>query len=138
MATKAEIKISIAKLIELAYSEDSGLTKKIVAKKGGFKISVDEYGNASLSGSAGILTFKGSPALESLGAKIKFVSISFTKGDGYNVGYIASYSFMKIGTLSISGNFNIEEMILACSGLLCNAARAMKSRDEVLEKAMGY
>src|SRR5690625_7850007 len=61
---RAEAKITIAKLIDLAYSKDKGLTAKIMAKTGNAQLSVDQNGNATLSGSAGILTFSGTPVLE--------------------------------------------------------------------------
>lgn len=139
--SNAEIKLTIAKLVELAYSEDKGLTAKIVAQKGSFKISVDQSGNASLSSSVGIVTFKGSPALESLGLKLKRASISFTRGEGFTASYIASFNFgVFVG--SYSGIVDVERLIIACSGLLCIASRGIKGRDKHLEdelnKAMGY
>lgn len=138
----AEIKLTIAKLIELAYSEDKGLTAKIFAQKGGFKISVDQSGNASLSSSVGVVTFKGSPALESLGLTLKRASISFTRGEGFRASYIASFNFGKLGLVSYAGIVDVERLITACSGLLCIAAQGHKNRDKHLEdelnKAMGY
>ncbi len=64
---RTEAKITIAKLIELAYSKDKGMTVKIMAKKGNAKLTVDQNGNATLSGSVGILTFSGTPVLEKAG-----------------------------------------------------------------------
>ncbi|CAM4466469.1 hypothetical protein [Shewanella livingstonensis] len=39
--TRAEVKITVAKLIEASYSKDKGLTTKIMAEKGSFKLTVD-------------------------------------------------------------------------------------------------
>ena len=142
MQNQAEVKITIAKLLEVAYSKNKGVTTKIVRKKGNFKLTVDSQGNATLSGSVGMMTFKANSALEGLGAKVKNISISFSKGDDNDVKYTAMFSFIGIAAISVSGKFNIEELILSCSGLLCIAARALKVRhrayDMELQKIMGY
>lgn len=142
MTSRVEVKITIAKLVELAYSKDKGMTARIVRKKGNFKLTVDQNGNAMLSGSAGILTFKGDTALSSLGAKIKNVTIMFSHGEGNNVNYTAMYSFSGAANITLTGSFDIEELILSCSGLLCRAARALKGRNAAyemeLQKIMGY
>ena len=39
--TRSEVKITVAKLIEVAYSKDKGLTTKIMEEKGQFKLIVD-------------------------------------------------------------------------------------------------
>jgi hypothetical protein len=142
MTSRVEVKVTIAKLVELAYSKDNGMTAKIVRKKGNFKLTVDKDGNATLSGSAGVLTFKGDSALSSLGAKIKNVSIMFSHGQGNNVNYTAMCSFSGAANITLTGSFDIEELILSCSGLLCRAARALKGRNAAyemeLKKIMGY
>lgn len=138
---RTEAKITIAKLIELAYSKDKGMTVKIMAQKGSAKLTVDRDGNATLSGSVGRLTFSGAPALEKIGAKIKRVSVNFNNKDGMKVGYTATFDLEYI-KLSVLGSFDLEELITSCSGLLCNAARALKNRhrgyDMELQKIMGY
>ena len=142
MQKQTEVKITIAKLIEVAYSKNKGVTTKIVRKKGNFKITVDAQGNATLSGSVGMMTFKANSALEGLGAKVKNISISFSKGEGNDIKYTGMFSFIGVASISVSGKFNIEELILSCSGLLCKAARALKGRhrayDMELQIIMGY
>ncbi len=137
---RTEAKITVAKLLELAYSKDKGMTVKIMAKKGNAKLTVDQHGNATLSGSAGSLTFSGSPALEQIGAKIKRVSISFSNQDGMQVGYSATYS-LEVISVTVNGDFDLEALITSCSGLLCRAARALKGRhreyDQELQEIMG-
>ena len=139
--TRTEAKITIAKLIELAYSRNEGMTVKIMAKKGNAELTVDQNSNATLSGSAGILTFSGTPVLEQMGTKIKRVSVSFSNKDGMIVGYTATFDLEYI-KLSVFGDFDLEELITSCSGLLCSAARALKGRhhayDMELQKIMGY
>lgn len=138
---KTEARITIAKFIELAYSKDKGMTAKILAKKGNAKLTVDQNGNATLSGSAGILTFSGTPVLEKIGVKIKRVSINFNNKGGMKVGYTATFDLEYI-KLSVLGDFDLEELITSCSGLLCQAARALKGRNHAyemeLKKIMGY
>ncbi len=142
MKNQIEAKITIAKLLEVAYSKNKGVTTKIVRKKGNFRITVDSNGNAALSGSVGIMTFKAGSALEGLGAKIKDISINFSKGDGDDIKYTATFNFVGVAALSVSGKFNIEKLILSCSGLLCIAARLIKGRhtayETELKKIMGH
>lgn len=138
---RTEAKMTIAKLIELAYSKDKGMTVKLMAQKGGAKLTVDQDGNATLSGSAGILTFSGTPVLEKTGVKIKRVSVSFEYKEEMKVGYTATFDLEYI-KLSVLGDFDLEALITSCSGLLCEAARALKGRNQAydmeLQRIMGY
>lgn len=138
---RTEAKITIAKLIELAYSKDKEMTVKLMAQKGGAKLTVDQDGNATLSGSAGILTFSGTPVLEKIGAKIKRVSVSFEHKEGMKVDYTATFDLEYI-KLSVIGDFDLEALITSCSGILCQAARALKGRNQAydmeLQRIMGY
>ncbi len=141
MQNQVEVKVTIAKLLEVAYSKNKGVTTKIIRKKGRFKLTVDAQGNATLSGSVGMMTFKADSALQALGAKVRNISITFAKGEGSEVKYTAMVSFMKMASVSVSGEFNVEELILSCSGLLCKAARLLKGRhnayEQELQKIMG-
>ena len=130
--TRSEIKITIAKLLEVAYSKDKGMTTKIMAKKGNAMLTVDQDGNATLSGSAGILTFSGNPVLNKIGVKIKRVSVSFTNEEGRNIRYSATFN-LEIVSMVVSGEFDLEALITSCSGLLCIAARALKGRSQAYE-----
>lgn len=137
---RSEAKVTVAKLLELAYSKDKGLTVKIMAQKGSAKLTVDQDGKATLSGSAGVLTFDGDPALKEIGADVSRVSVSFTNQDAMKIGYNATFH-AGIATMSAAGSFDLETLITSCSGLLCQAARAMKGRnrayDQELQKIMG-
>jgi len=133
MSKKVEVKITIAKLLEVAYSKNKGVTTKIIKSKGNYKLTVDAKGNTTLSGSVGMLTFNGGSALQGLGAKIKNASITFKKGDSNNIKYTATFNFVGAAGMSISGSFDIEELILSCSGLLCRAAKALKARHAAYE-----
>ncbi|EXJ12213.1 MULTISPECIES: hypothetical protein [Nitrincola] len=138
---RTEAKITIAKLIELAYSKNKGMTAKIMAEKGNAQLTVDHNGNATLSGSAGMLTFSGTPVLENVGAKIKRININFRNEEGMKVDYTATFDLEYI-KLSVMGDFDLEELMTSCSGLLCQAARAFKGRDRAynmeLQRIMGH
>lgn len=141
MPNRVEVKLTVAKLIEIAYSKDKGMTAKIVRSKGDFKISIDQDGNASLSGTVGIVAFKSDEAFRQIGAKIKKGTILFSSGDEGEINYTASFSFSGAANITVSGSFDVEKMILSCSGLLCQAARALKGKhaayDEELKNIMG-
>jgi len=131
--TRSEIKITIAKLLEVAYSKDKGMTTKIMAKIGNARLTVDQDGAATLSGTAGILTFSGKPVLDKIGVKLKKVSVDFTNEGGTKIGYRASVSLYEIAGITVIGEFDLEALMLSCSGLLCIAARAMKGRSQAYE-----
>ncbi len=130
-----EAKITVAKLFELAYSKNKGMTARIVAKKGSAKLTIDQNGKAVLSNSAGMVVFSGGPVLKKIGAKVKRVNIMFSNEDGMNIGYNATFD-LEVGKVIVSGKFDLEELILSCSGLLCKAARAMKGRNLAYEKEL--
>jgi len=138
---RTEAKITIAKLLELAYSKDKGMTVKIMAKKGGARLTVDQNGKATLSNTAGIVTFSGSPALDKIGAKIKRVSVSFNNKGSMRVGYSATFDLEYI-KLTVIGDFDLEKLITSCSGILCKAARTLKGRhhayDVKMQKIIGH
>lgn len=143
MPTRTEIKVTIAKLLEIAYSKNKGVTAKLLRKRGNFKITIDQNGKVMLHGSAGMLSFSGTSALEGIGAKIKVASIHFTKGDDENINYKASFSFAGgAGAISVASSFNVEDLITSCSGLLCQAAKLIKGRNQAyeaeLKKIMGH
>ncbi|ELR63116.1 hypothetical protein C942_04103 [Photobacterium marinum] len=87
-----------------------------------------------------MVTFSGKDAIEELGLQVKRVAVSFKKEGSGSVSYTATLHLGLIST-SIKGSFNIEELLLSCSGLLCIVARRIKGRpayiEEQLAKAMG-
>ncbi len=139
--TRTELKITIAKLIEVAYSKNKGLTTKILREKGPFKLTVDQDGNARLSGKVGIVNFSASDTLDEIGANIKSVSVRFANGEGGRVKYTAIID-IKAAKIAISGSFDFEKLVTSCSGILCRAAKALKGRhhayDMELQRIMGY
>ncbi len=138
--TRTELRITIAKLIEVAYSEDKGVTTKIVREKGSFKLTVDQDGNARLSSKVGIVNFSAGETLDRVGANIKSVSVNFSADEGGEIKYTAIID-IKMAKIAISGKFDIEALITSCSGILCHAAKSLKGRHEAyemeLQKIMG-
>lgn len=137
---RSEVKITIAKLLELAYSKDKGLTTKIMVKKGPAKLTIDQNGNARLSGTAGVVTFSGTPVLDKIGAKLKSLSVNFNNKLDMRVGYTATIH-LKIMAMTVVGEFDLEALITSCSGLLCKAAKGLKGKhhayDMELQRIMG-
>jgi hypothetical protein len=109
--TNAQVKLTIAKLVEVAYSENKGMTTKIVLAKGPFKLTMDEDGNATLSGKAGVVNFSGSPTLEKIGLTLKRVNVSFSNEGEGRVRYTASVDVVKAASVSVAGAFSIEDLI---------------------------
>ncbi len=138
--TRAEFKITIAKLIEVAYSTNKGVTTSLLIQVGNAKLNVNQNGDCVLSGKAGIVTFKGKGVLEELGVQVKKIGVSFNIASDGSVDYTGTMAW-GFFSISIKGNFNAEKLILSCSGLLCRAARALKGRPAYIErelaKAMG-
>ncbi|PXF32491.1 hypothetical protein WH50_04195 [Pokkaliibacter plantistimulans] len=134
-----ELKVAVGKFISIAYSKDKGLTTQLLLS-GGASITVDEQGHAKLSGKAGILVFNGSPVLENIGANIKTINISFSNEEDMKIGYTLTLN-MKFGRMKVKGDFDLDEMITSCSGLLCRAAKALKFRhasyDAELKRILG-
>jgi len=131
MASDIKLKVTIAKLIALSIDENKSVAMKIVRSKGNFRLTVDQDGNAKLTGKTGVVVFNGSPVLEELGVAVKYISVSFGRNDNGAIRYTGSF---KVGfaTLVVSGSFDIEKLVLSCSGILCVAARALKDRSRVL------
>ncbi|WP_374327381.1 hypothetical protein [Azonexus sp.] len=141
-STDAEIRLTIARLIELAYSANDGLTTKIVRDVGAFRLTVDQDGNAELTGRAGVVRLSGTPALEKIGVAMRRLTVNFTGYENGDIHYTAGVGVKGGGMLTVSGSFNIVKLITACSGLVCRAARHIKGQrpaaDLELQRAMGY
>lgn len=139
MFTRAKIKVSIGRILELSYSKNEGVTKSLVTGSKNFKVKINEDGKVKVDGSAGVVTFNGDPALQGLGAKLKAASVTFKEGDDGDIAYDASYHFYGAGSITLSGSFDPFELIQACSGWLCRAARAINAdsrKDKIMKEVM--
>ena len=58
-----------------------------------------------------------------------------------NIGYTGTLN-LGLAKVSVTGQFDLEELITSCSGLLCRTARTLKRRhhayDMELKKIMGH
>lgn len=137
-----QLRLTIARFLEVSYHEDSGLTTKLVKSAGPLKLKVDQDGNASLSGSAGVVNFSASDAIKDIGVSFKGVSVALGADHKGNLTYRASYDFVGASaSFLVTGSLNIEKLIMSCSGLLCRAARPLGNRQDIIDmelrKAMG-
>ncbi len=129
-----EFKIKIINFIEIAYKTSGDITTALIRDKGPFSLSIDNNGNASLSGKAGVVKFSVSDELKEYGADFRYASIMFS---GNRHGMITYKASAGIGaTITVSGVLDVENLILNCSGLLCIAARALKNRAHMIDKSI--
>jgi len=141
MHKRAELKITVAKLLELSYSKDRGMMTQLLLQKNGAKMTVDQNGQVRFSGEVGAFTFSGRPVLDQMGAKFRRLSVNFKNKEDMEIGYAISADMEGV-VFEVSGSFDLEELITSCSGLLCQVARALKGRhngyDRELQRIMGY
>jgi len=139
--TPMELKLTIAKLLELSYRKDSGMTAQLIRQVGQVKLAVDANGNATLSGKAGHIAFSASEVTRQIGASVKAITVLMSVDEERLIRYNASF---KIGwaSVGVSGSIDVEKLITSCSGLLCQTARLLQGRsvelDRQLQEAMGY
>lgn len=138
---QGEMKLTIARLIELSYRKNEGVTSSLIREAGNVRLTVDQNGNASLSGKAGSTRFSASEATKQLGIAVRRVTVMMSVDDDGNLRYNASFDF-PVASVTVRGSIDVEALILACSGLLCRAARLINGRsvqrDRQLQEAMGY
>jgi len=132
----SKIKITLAKLFEIAYSKDKGVTTALVQKKGPFSMKIDDNGVVTLSGKAGVVSFSGKPELEKVGIDLEYGSVMFSNIGNNKLGYSASLKFRGILKIEYSNVIDVEKLILGCSGLLCQAARLMRNRQSQIDRAV--
>lgn len=133
-SSRAQLKVSVARFLELAYRKDQGITAYLVRDAGTARLSIDSRGNARLSGTTGVVTFSASDLVRQIGFSLRAVSVSFRSGNADDLRYTATYRFAGIASLSVSGGIDVEALITACSGWLCRAARALGRRREAIDR----
>jgi hypothetical protein len=88
----------------------------------------------------GSINFSGSDVINSLGVNIKFIHINLSRKNS-RITYSAIFD-MKSAKLAVTGDFDPEKLITACSGLLCSAAKSLQGREHAYDaqpkKIMGY
>lgn len=130
--TTHKLQVTVARLLELSYARNEGLTASIIREVGPAKISVRSDGSATLSGKAGVVTFSASDAIEEIGITVSRIGVSLSIREDGQLDYSARF-FTGALALSANGTIDVEQLILACSGILCRAARALKQRTRSVE-----
>lgn len=60
------------------------------------------------------------------------MTVNFENKEKIKVGYSATFN-LEVISLTVIGGFDLEELITSCSGLLCQAARALKGRHKAYD-----
>lgn len=90
--TTYQINVKVLDYIELAYNENKEITVNLVKSKGAFSLKVDQNGNATLTGKAGIVRFSVNNTGDKIGFDLKCVSIMFFgERSGRNLHYSATF-----------------------------------------------
>jgi hypothetical protein len=134
------LKITVARLLELAYARNEGLTASILRDVGPASVSVASDGTATLSGKAGNVSFSAHQTARELGLEVRRVGVSMNVNAEGNLEYTARFLFAGALALSVRGLIDVEQLILSCSGILCRAARALQGRtastDREIQRAL--
>lgn len=137
---KAELRLTVARLLELSYRKDEGITTRLVQEVGNVRLAVDENGKAQLSGKAGSVEFSASKLASELGVSIRRIKVLMSVTDSGDIRYNGSFN-LGYASVSITGTIDIDEFLRSCSGLLCYAVRLLegqkRERDRQLQKALG-
>lgn len=138
--TSGEVRITVARLLEVAYQQNRGLTTALVREAGPLSLSVNEKGEATLTGNAGRVSFSGKDTLREIGVNAGVFRAMLAVDEEGGLRFNAS---IRVGFASVaaSGSIDVEKLITACSGVLCKAARALQGRpshvDRQLQEALG-
>lgn len=138
--SQTELKLAVARFLELSYSTDGTTTARLMREVGPVKLSVDHHGLATLDGRAGKVTFSAQKGLRELGMELRMADVSMHVDDQGLIQFTASFRFLRAASATTRGSIDVEKLITSCSGLLCAAARALigarKSRDNQLLEAL--
>ena len=137
----AEVRITVARLLEVAYNKNKGITTALVREVGPITLSVDDKGQATLSGNAGRVSFVARETLREIGVNAGVFRAMMSVNDAGDLRFNAR---IRVGfaSISASGSIDVEKLITTCSGILCRAARALQGRpaqvDRQLQEALGH
>lgn len=138
--SQTELKLAVARFLELSYATDGTLTARLMREVGPLKLSIDSHGAASLDGRAGKVTFSAQKSLRELGMELRMADISMHVDDQGLIQFTASFRFLRAMSATTRGSIDVEKLITSCSGLLCKAAKALisarGSRDNQLLEAV--
>ncbi|MFK8017127.1 MAG: hypothetical protein AB8G17_17015, partial [Gammaproteobacteria bacterium] len=133
------VRAVVAKVYEASYSRSNGFSDRLVVGTK-FKIKVARDGSATGSLVSNNFEFDATKLLEGVGKKMGDLTISATvRPDGnvtlsgkFTIPYTVPYLEFSFGAKK---TFNIHGSLYGSSGLIGNAARALRSRGDVLREA---
>lgn len=108
---QSEARITIARILELAYSENQELTVKILANSPNPKLTVKGNGKAALADRSQVVSFNALPALEKSRVPIRLISMDFEQIHGMQVSYAAIFNTEE-QMLTVNGSFDLEVMMM--------------------------
>ena len=133
--SEAELKVTLFKILEIAYRNEENLTASIMRSQHPFTLIITSNGTATLFGKTGKLIYSVSEETQSIGFDFKFASFQFL---GTQNGLLRYGASITIGFTSITfrGSLDVEKFIFECSGLVCIAARLLKDRKKQIDEAV--
>ena len=131
-----QLKVKVINFIELAYKSNGVVTRSLVTSKGGFILKINDRGEATLSGKAGIVRFSVNNEINQFGIDLKMASIMFSGNRNGKIHYSASFNFMGVAKVEYTSIVDVEKLILSCSGLLCEAAGQLKNRYKQIDQSL--
>lgn len=138
---QAELKLTVARILEVSYRTDAGITAKLMREAGRVTVSVDHTGMATITGRAGVVVVSVAEATDALGVYVRAVTILMSADGSGGIRYNAEFR-LGVAAVGVSGSIDIERLILSCSGLVCRAARMLNGRSDQLNRqlleAMGH
>lgn len=134
--SKMQLRIKVLDFLELAYKEDAGLTTAIIKSRGAFTLKIDDTGSATVTSSIGRISYSlSNDDLQTLTGKISRASLSFTTGSRGTMNYTGSIR-LGFADITLSSQVDLFKLIQACSGWLCQAARAYNGRQKKIDHAI--
>lgn len=135
--TDFKVKLTVKKVLEVSYSGKKGVKLAAALKKGPVTLRLDNEGNISSSAQFGRYSIKGFDSIKALGVKLKALKITAHLKENGDIAYKAGITY-GLGSFFVSGSFDIEKLILDNSGLLGDAYRGIKNRDQQLQDALEH
>ena len=132
---EVDAQIVIGRLLQIAYSTDSGKTVSLLRSSGNLTLKVDSSGQAVLGGSMGAVRFNGAPALSSFGVQVGAVFVRMASAGSGRL-RLSGGIRVRGQLVAVRGTVDIEKLITTCSGLVCEAARLLRGRSMRIENAL--
>jgi|GEM_PF-1404238 len=130
---RLEAKVTLARVISVAYEHDSGFVAALQAEKGPFSVTMDSKGEITLKGEAGVLSFQTTQKERArIGLRLQRLEATFRQTGDHSTFSLSC----RLGgvSVSVSGGVKLDSLMKACSGFLCRAARVVNVDDRWFDK----